>query len=99
MIVERVKAGMKRARAWYFAYTSNMHCRQIKLKRGCSALCYEGWWLDSIVRSFSSLRRSRVDQSGRAYIVSDGSGVVWESVNNSSYWFNASGALPQKADP
>lgn len=41
----------------------------------------------------------RVDQSGKAYIVPDGSGVVWESVGNSSYWFNGPEALPQKVDP
>jgi hypothetical protein len=37
---------------WCFAYASNMNRRQ--LKHGCSALCYAGWWLGSMVTPFSS---------------------------------------------
>src|SRR5437660_12339346 len=35
---------------WHFII-----CPVGKSKRWCSALCYAGWWLDSIVTFFSSL--------------------------------------------
>ena len=74
----------------------NMHRRQIEAPVQPTLLLWMVARVDPYVLQFT--KRSRVDQSGKAYIVPEGSGVVWESVDNSSYWFNAPEALPQKVD-
>jgi hypothetical protein len=76
----------------------DMHRRQIEALVQRPLLRWMVARLDRYVLQFT--KRSRVDQSGKAYTVPDGSGVVWESVDNSSYWFfNEPGAPPQKVDP
>ena len=80
----------------YFAYTSHRYRRQIEALVQPILLRWRAARVDPYVLQFT--KRSRVDQSGKAYIVPAGSGVVWGSVDNSSYWFNAPEALPQKVD-
>ncbi len=60
---------------WYFAYASNMNRRQIEARAQRTQLRWMMARLDGYVVQFN--KRSTVDQSGKANIVPDGSGVVW----------------------
>ena len=60
---------------WYFAYASNMNRRQIEARVQRTQLRWMVARLDGYAVQFN--KRSTVDQSGKANIVPDGSGVVW----------------------
>lgn len=60
---------------WYFAYASNMNRRQVEVRVQRAQLRWMAARLDGYALQFN--KRSRVDQSGKANIVPDGSGVVW----------------------
>jgi hypothetical protein len=60
---------------WYFAYASNMNRRQIEARVQRTQLRWMAARLDGYALQFN--KRSTVDQSGKANIVPDGSGVVW----------------------
>jgi hypothetical protein len=60
---------------WYFAYASNMNRQQIETRVQRAQLRWMVARLDGYALQFN--KRSMVDQSGKANIVPDGSGVVW----------------------